>query len=185
MRQELIKARAKAESELNDYLSHEIRNPLVIIESMVDNMVKDTKSGVSDVIEKKTVMKDVDLIQSNIKYMRRLLCNLLDLNKFMEGKIKLNPSIHNLKTSFDNLYNMNNIDDIVITNKLDIDLRVAIDNTRFEQIMLNLINNTIKFLIKTKGDKKKEDNLVNIGCDILRERDDSYDLLVYIEDSGP
>lgn len=92
--QELISAneRFKAEQELNEFVSHEVRNPLAAAISSIQFVEQELAGTGKAYVPSDALQEDVAIIGHSLEYIHQLLTSMLDLNKFLEkGGVKLNP----------------------------------------------------------------------------------------------
>jgi signal transduction histidine kinase len=137
-----IKQRDTVKDEFLATLSHELRNPLAPIKSALELIrLKGPKPE---------ILEDVAIIEHQFDHMTRLLSDLLDASRFIQGKIKLDRSTFNLVPLLTGL-----IQSVwPLAEKAGLSIVVSIevhevlleaDPTRIEQALSNLLHNAIKF----------------------------------------
>ncbi|MCK5136303.1 MAG: response regulator [Bacteroidales bacterium] len=178
--EELIKAMKKAEesdrlkSSFLANMSHEIRTPMNGI------------IGFAELITKPDLTNDkkkyyADIIKSSTSRLLRLLTDIIDYSKIDAGQIEIHEIPFNLNLLIDqviseaklNIQNTSVSDVEVITCKaLTKDSAVFIsDEIRLKQILMNLINNALKFT---------SEGYIEVGYE-----DPSKDgLILYVKDTG-
>ena len=147
----------RIKSEFLSNMSHELRTPLNAILGLTQvlqtsqNLYSQEKS-------------DLDTVYQSGVYLLSLIDDILDISKIESGKMELHPQNVNL------LQFLNDIGDIVQVqaNQKNIDFIcqfspylpeiVYTDNKKLRQILLNLLNNAIKFT-------KKGDVIFRVTCD--------------------
>jgi signal transduction histidine kinase/CheY-like chemotaxis protein len=124
------------------YLSHELRNPLAPIKSAIELLCIKNKD--------QELLPVIKTISHQFNLMARLLSDLLDMTRFMSGKIRLDMRETDLTHIVDGI--ARSIRPIV--DKAHITLRVSCpskpvllfaDPTRIEQALSNLVHNAVKF----------------------------------------
>ncbi len=166
----------RIERELNDFLSHEVRNPVsaaIAACSFVKAAVHD-RDPLSSHEARSTVQHDVAIIENSLKFVNDLLRNMLDMHRAANKQLKvaLEPTdlLHDVLEPVHSMINQRNA-----TYKVDIEcprhLFVMTDRLRLKQIVLNLGRNSLKFV---------ESGFVRLRAQVI-------DGLVEIsvEDSGP
>ncbi|HEX8192103.1 MAG TPA: ATP-binding protein [Allosphingosinicella sp.] len=148
--QQLADARRRAENATrakSDFLavmSHEIRTPLNSIIGFADLLLTDPEV-------KGAQRREVELIQGAGTMLLTVVNDLLDFSKIEAGKIELSPEPFALETLVDNSVS-------IVRGSAEhkgLEMRVAIDpclppfylgdETRLRQVLLNLLNNAVKF----------------------------------------
>lgn len=136
-------------------MSHDIKTPINAIISAIDLLNGDSLDP--DTIE------ILQILQNSSKYLSLLVNNIMDYSKIEANKIKYSPENCNLRDTINdqiiilkpmikeknakiNLNIDSNVPDIIYT-----------DKTKFKQIFINLVGNSVKFI---------EDNIGQIDIDI-------------------
>jgi signal transduction histidine kinase/CheY-like chemotaxis protein len=168
---------AATERELNEFLAHEVRNPLsaaMSALSFVTSVVNETADLPNDKESKKSLQEDVEIIGSSLHFIDEFLRSMLDTYRAAENKleVKLAPT-DLLKDVLEPVCNMIHQRDgsVEITVDCPKNLIVATDCLRLKQVMLNLGRNSTKF----------------VHSGFIRFRAAVVDgvVEVYVEDSGP
>lgn len=147
----------KAKTEFLANMSHEIRTPMNAIVGMVELIMRE---DISD-----TVREHIYNIKSAGTNLLGIINDILDISKVESGKIELLEDEYEFASIINDITNMA----VVRINEKDIDFLVEIDPTipyklygdeiRLRQIIINLVNNAIKFttsgFVKLKIESQK------------------------------
>jgi len=132
-------------------MSHELRTPLNSILGFTDVMLEGIDGELTEYMD-----NDLRLIQKNGRHLLHLINDVLDMAKIESGRMNLHPEtfkVHDL------LEEVNSITSPLASEKnlalfIDEDsdraVEVYADDTRLRQVMINLVNNSIKFTEKGK-----------------------------------
>lgn len=135
----------KVKSEFISTVSHELRTPLSIIKQLVVLIL----SGVTGAVNPK--QKEVlTKANNNIERLTNIIEELLDISRIETGKLKLHYSLVNLadllKDSQEYFKKLAGEKNITLSYDLPRrEINVFIDAERIFQVILNLINNAVKF----------------------------------------
>jgi signal transduction histidine kinase len=83
---------AKIERELNDFIAHEVRNPLSAALSacaFVAAAVSDVTKSLVGLDERKTVLDDIHIIDSSLHFINDLLRNMLDMQRASSNQLNI------------------------------------------------------------------------------------------------
>jgi signal transduction histidine kinase len=153
-------------------MSHELRTPLNSIIGFSDVMLMELDGPLTP-----HMSTDLKLIQKNGQHLLHLINDVLDMAKIESGRMNLNPEKFRLH---DVLEEVNSITSTLASERnlslfieVDSDREVEIyaDNTRLRQVMINLVNNAIKFTEKGK-------------IAIRASKQDSATVLITVKDTG-
>lgn len=146
---ELILAKNKAEkaskarSEFLSTVSHELRTPLNAINGITHLLLEDNP--------KKTQLKYLESLKFSGNYLTTFINEILEINKIDSTKVEIENITFNLKELLFNI--QSSLKELATANKnyfnLEIDEAIPDnligDPTKISQIILNLINNALKF----------------------------------------
>jgi signal transduction histidine kinase len=132
-------------------MSHELRTPLNSILGFADVMLEEIDGPLTE-----NMNNDLGLIQKNGQHLLNLINDVLDMAKIESGKMNLNLEKFRVHEIFEEvtsitapLASAKNLA-LFIENKSDQEVEISADRTRLRQVMINLINNAIKFTEKGK-----------------------------------
>ncbi len=143
---EIAQASSKAKEMFLANMSHEIRTPLNAVIGL-SQMLKKTELDNEQNNYVKTILKSADNLLL-------LVNNILDVSKIESGNINLEKTPFNFKKTIENIVASSKYQAISKGINLDINLSKKVNNyylgdpLRLSQILINLINNGIKFTSK-------------------------------------
>ncbi|HSN47133.1 MAG TPA: ATP-binding protein [Flavobacterium sp.] len=146
---ELVLAKEKAEkasnarSEFLSTVSHELRTPLNAINGIAHLLLKEKP--------KKSQMNYLESLQFSGNYLTNFINDILEINKIDSNKAQIEQINFNLKLLLDNV--QNSLKELAPPNNNNFNLEIDSDipdyligdPTKLSQILMNLINNALKF----------------------------------------
>jgi signal transduction histidine kinase len=153
-------------------MSHELRTPLNSILGFADVILMELDGPLTD-----NMSTDLKLIQKNGQHLLHLINDVLDMAKIESGRMNLHPEKFRLH---DMLEEVNSITSTLASERnislfiepdSDQEVEIYADNTRLRQVMINLVNNAIKFTEKGK-------------IAIRATKQDNTTLLITVQDTG-
>ena len=168
---------AKAQRDLNDFIAHEVRNPLAAAMSactFVAAVLEDETSPLIVADSRKLVKEDMVIVESSLHFINDLLRNMLDMQRAISNQLKIEMSptdlLRDVFEPVDSLlYRRNDYFQVVIDCPKN--LVVMTDSLRLKQIVLNLSRNAIKFVDR---------GFIRLSAAVV----DGY-VQISVEDSGP
>ncbi|KAL3906226.1 MAG: hypothetical protein SGILL_009355 [Bacillariaceae sp.] len=166
---------AQRERHLNDFIAHEVRNPL----SSALAALSFVREGVQQIPEpaRQSLSSDVSTVQNSLDYIDDLLRNMLDIHRTEEEDFTLRYSLTNLKNGL-----LNPCKDIASNRgggrgvKFSVDcsskLWAEVDPIRLEQALLNLAMDAAKHVYDGGFVRFRAANVDGV-------------IRLYVEDSGP
>jgi signal transduction histidine kinase/CheY-like chemotaxis protein len=167
---------AVAERELNDFIAHEVRNPLAAAMSactFVSSAVQEAEP-LADEASRQSVRGDIGIIDVSLRFINELLRSMLDIHRAVNKQMTLdNTAVSVLHDIFEPVAAMLYIRDESFEVILDCpeDLLVMADRLRLQQVVLNLSRNSAKFV---------EKGYIRLRADVV-----DHSVCIYVEDSGP
>jgi len=174
--EELDRAKERAESAdrlksaFLATMSHELRTPLNSIIGFTGILIQRLGGPLNDEQD-----KQLNMVYNSARHLLDLINDVLDISKIEAEQLKVVSEPFNLRNSVEKIIKSSQ----PLADKKGIDLSVSIapeiveinsDCRRFEQIMLNLISNAIKFT---------EQGFVHVNC---KTKDDK--VIIEVKDSG-
>jgi PAS domain S-box-containing protein len=152
-------------------MSHELRNPLNVILGYAELLMRSEEIKQSESLKRMT-----DAVKRNAVAQSKLIRDLLDLSRLRSGKLELNRETVSPVTSIENAIETVRMDAAGKEIKIDVIapddlLFVQADPVRLEQIIWNLLNNSVKFT--PKG-----------GRITVRLEEDANHVLLTVTDNG-
>jgi signal transduction histidine kinase/CheY-like chemotaxis protein len=167
---------ARRERELNDFIAHEVRNPLSAALSATDFVSTSIheKEPLLTEESRRAVREDVQIIESSLKFINDLLRSMLDLHRAKSNQLNLELAPTDIKRDIlDPAASMLYQRDAMFSVEVHCpdNMLVKVDALRLKQIVLNLARNSCKFV---------ERGFVRLRADF-----EGDGLVINIEDSGP
>lgn len=169
-KREALENAMKMKDEFLSMISHELRTPLNVISTAIQAINYICYKELSD-----NGKKYIGMIRQNNFRQLRLVNNLLDITRANAGSIKISKKnidiVFLTKAIIDSVYSYASNKRITINFTSSFNNKIiAIDDEKYERILLNLLSNAIKF---TKSDKFVVVNLCSIKESICIEVKDS------------
>jgi PAS domain S-box-containing protein len=130
-------------------MSHELRTPLNSILGFSDVILEEIDGPLTEPMH-----NDLQLIQKNGQHLLHLINDVLDMAKIEAGRINLSPERFMIHEILDDVLSITstlasekNLP-LFVESDSDNDVEIFADRTRLRQVMINLINNSIKFTDK-------------------------------------
>ncbi|CAB9521225.1 respiration control sensor protein ArcB [Seminavis robusta] len=168
----------RTEREMQEFLCHEIRNPLASSLSaccfVTSALNENGDKGLADPGTLKTVREDMDVVNSSLNFINDFLRSMLDIHRAAGNKIKINKAPTDLLQDILEpvsaiLYKR--VANFQVLVECPENLLVHTDCIRLKQVVLNLVRNSSKFV---------EHGFIRMRAEVL-----ANDVRLYIEDSGP
>jgi PAS domain S-box-containing protein len=141
---EAAEAANHAKSTFLSNMSHELRTPLNIILGFTQLMAK------SDTLSPDH-LENINIINRSGEHLLTLINDVLDMAKIESGSITLNKKIFNLHHFLDELETMFRLKandkglELIVNRTSDVPEFVRTDDIKLRQVLINLVNNAIKF----------------------------------------
>jgi len=143
----------KLDSLKDDFLTmitHELKTPLVPIKAYIDILLSENLGPLNE--EQK---KRIGIIKDSTDSLLKLVTDLLDAQKIELGILKMNKDVHDFAEIIRNMVNRMkpSLDKkrITIATDLEESMPLLCDSVRIEQVLTNLIANSLDFCPKQDG----------------------------------
>jgi len=152
-------------------MSHELRNPLNVILGYAELLLR-----MDEIKSAPHLQRMADAVKRNAVAQSKLIRDLLDLSRLRSGKLELNRETVSSVASIENAIETVRIDaegkgvEIKVEPPDDV-LFVQADPVRLEQIIWNLLNNSVKFT--PRG-----------GCIVVRLEEENDKIVLTVSDNG-
>jgi signal transduction histidine kinase len=187
---------ARDERWLNDFISHEIRNPCaaaISACSFVSSAVHEAEPLVSEKA-RASVREDVKIIETSLSFINDLLRNMLDMHRAASHQLIIDNSYVDilediLQPVATMLYRRDCLFEVLIDCPPHLICRT--DRLRLKQIVINISRNAAKFVhkgfvrfrVETKGGCTNNNNDNESGG--VATAGGRGNICIYVEDSGP
>lgn len=134
----------RAKSAFLANMSHELRTPLNAILGFTQLLASDSNLTLSQ-------RNNLDIITNSGEYLLTLINQVLDVSKIEAGRMTVNESNFDLHLLLDNIKEMFGLKaqqkelQLIVDRPEDLPRYVSTDEVKLRQILINLINNGIKF----------------------------------------
>ncbi len=127
-------------------MSHELRTPLNSILGFADVILEGLDGPLTG-----NMTNDLQLIQKNGQHLLHLINDVLDMAKISAGRMNLNPEKFRVRDVIEDAVNIaaplaaSKSLVLAVQEGADQDVEIVADPTRIRQVMLNVVNNAVKF----------------------------------------
>jgi len=153
-------------------MSHELRTPLNSILGFTDVMLEGLDGPLTEFMD-----NDLRLVQKNGQHLLHLINDVLDMAKIESGRMNLHPEKFTVHSVLDEVNSITstlasekNVS-LFIDETSDQEVEIFADNTRLRQVIINLVNNAIKFT---------ENGKISMNV----EKKDGATVLITVQDTG-
>lgn len=147
---EQLKKLSTLKDDFLTMITHELKTPLVPIKAFIDILISEKLGTLNSEQQKR-----LEIIKSSTNSLLKLVSDLLDAQKLELGLLKMNKDIHDLSEIIRLVVNRMKPNaekkNIIIATHLQESLPFFCDNSRMEQVISNLINNSLDFCLSQDG----------------------------------
>jgi len=168
---------AEVERDLNEFLAHEVRNPLSAAIS-ASTFVSSAVNEAEPLVDHETlrhVREDMNVVNASLNFINDFLREMLDIYKATGNHVTVEMSPTDLKRDIFEPVASILCQHRAVNIQLLVDcpdhLIVLTDSTRLRQVILNLIRNASKFVSK---------GFIRLKAEVV-----DHQVFLYVEDSGP
>jgi len=133
----------RAKTEFLSRISHDIRTPMNVITGM-------TEFAFQDMDDREKLAQDLEKIRVSNTFLLSLINDILEISKIDSGQMDLHPEPYSYADLLSNVRNM--FDPLCAEKGIELSVEdremlgaVVIDKVRFNQIVLNLMSNAVKY----------------------------------------
>ncbi|TSA19079.1 MAG: sensor histidine kinase [Nitrosopumilales archaeon] len=147
---EKLRATDVVKEEFLAMVTHELKTPLVPIIGYVDILLSEKWGKINEIQKEK-----LDIIKNSTQFLLKMISDLLDTQKIELGQLALVKHQHYLSQIIKDVLARMRPDleshGIMVTTDLQENISCLCDNTRIEQVLINLISNAMDFCPKKDG----------------------------------
>ncbi len=170
-----LRAKLEVKSDFLSMVSHELRSPLVPIMGYTELVLSGKYCDLPEELS-----EPLGIVYKRAVALKRLIDDILQLNQIEHGKLDIDLESINLKETLESVikpYQDVNRDKPITINVVADDFNVMSDHERLQQVIQNLIENSIKYSSETvnilvKAEKIDDEGVITIkdnGIGILPE----------------
>lgn len=171
LKEEEAKKTDIAKDEFLAMITHELKTPLVPIQGYADILLSGHIGTLTDKQRER-----IAIIKSSAASLLQLISDLLDVQKLELGQLKMKKTVANIHDTVTKaiqilLPQIEN-ENIKVENKVDPNLKVPHDVERIDQVLTNLIKNSLKAVRP------------NVGVIRISSEEDQNEVRILVEDNG-
>lgn len=171
LKEEEAKKTDIAKDEFLAMITHELKTPLVPIQGYADILLSGHIGTLTDKQRER-----IAIIKSSAASLLQLISDLLDVQKLELGQLKMKKTTANIHDTVTKAIQilLPQIEDekITVENKVDPNLKVPHDVERIDQVLTNLIKNSLKAVRP------------NVGVIRISSEEDQNEVRILVEDNG-
>lgn len=139
----------KANQDNISQLAHELKNPLNSIIGYSELFLRSSRKNI-EVRGTSPNLEYIERVQRNGRQLLRLINDALEISRYEDGKMKLNPVLTDVRSLINNVFEM--LEPLAAAKELQTEVdcdrspeKVVTDPLRLQQIVTNLLSNAIRY----------------------------------------
>lgn len=172
---------AKTERELNDFIAHEVRNPVAAAMAATNfvkmELIKSSPLSTAETIDQ--AREDIGIIDQSLQFVNDLLRNMLDMHraKSKQMQVTMAPTdlLHDVLEPVAGMLRRVRNNRVQILVDCPENMFVITDALRLKQVVLNLGRNSSKFI---------EEGFIRLSAHVASDSDGTETVKVFVDDSG-
>lgn len=147
--EEALRSALKARDEFLSIASHELRTPLTPLQLQMQSYLKHIESTRNDELDVNDLRDMLKLSKSQVARLSRLISQLLEISRIDIGRFHLESRDNNIGELIEQVvqqfYYEIKASECSLTLNLERDVIAPVDSLRFEQVIVNLLSNALKY----------------------------------------
>ncbi len=139
----------RAREDFISIASHELKTPLTPLQLRVQQLLRLAHGGSGEAIPRDQVLHATGNLEKHVTRLGKLVDNLLDVSRITSGRLLLTRDEHSVMDVVRDA--LDRVSDELVRAGCEIrlecerDVRIPVDRSRFEQVLVNLLGNAAKY----------------------------------------